>query len=227
MKDSSIIDFFKDILIPPLCSVCGKVDPGLLCQQCRSSIAEIGSKICNYCGQPLPVNPPNMSGCTFCKDENYSFFRHRSFALYKSGTKELIRKYKFKKIYGLKAIFAGFLKNTYNKYYKYEKIDYIDTVPGEHMKILCQALSKLIKIPFIDNVLRIRKTLKQRELDYFQRNSNIEGAFKVKDCLSISGKSLLLVDDVWTTGNTLSEMSRILKNSGAFKVYMLTLARRV
>ena len=57
--------------------------------------------------------------------------------------------------------------------------------------------------------------------------SNIEEAFKVKDCLSISGKSLLLVDDVWTTGNTLSEMSRILKNSGAFKVYMLTLARRV
>ncbi len=95
------------------------------------------------------------------------------------------------------------------------------------MKILCQALSKLIKIPFIGNIQCIRKTLKQRELDYFQRKSNIEEAFKVKDCLGISGKSLLLIDDVWTTGNTLNEISRILKNSGVFKVYILTLARRV
>ncbi len=79
----------------------------------------------------------------------------------------------------------------------------------------------------MDNMRRIRQTLKQRELDYFQRKSNIEEAFKVKDCLGISGKSLLLIDDVWTTGSTLSEVSRILKNSGALKVYLLTLARRV
>ena len=169
----------------------------------------------------------DMNGCTFCKNESYSFFRHRSFTFYSSGTKKIIRKYKYKKIYGLKSILADFLKNTYNKYYKYEKIDYMDTVPGEHMKILCQALSRLIGIPFIDNIGRIRRTFKQRELDYFQRKSNIEEAFKVKDCLSISGKSLLLVDDVWTTGSTLSEVSRILKDSGALKVYLLTLARRV
>ncbi len=139
----------------------------------------------------------------------------------------MIKKYKYKKIYDLKTIIADFLGNTYIKYYKYERIDYIDTVPGEHMKILCQALSKLIGIPFIDNILKIRKTLKQRGLDFFQRKSNIEGAFKVRDCLGISGKGVLLVDDVWTTGSTLSEISRILKNSGALKVYLLTLARRV
>ncbi len=227
MENSNIIDFFKDALIHPLGSVCGKVDPDLLCSGCRSGITEIGRNICNYCGRPLPVDSNSTGGCSFCRNEDYSFFRHRSFTVYASGAKKLIRKYKYKKIYGLKTIIADFLKNTYIKCYKYERIDYIDTVPGEHMKILCQALSKLIKIPFIDNIFRIRQTPKQRGLDYFQRKSNIEEAFKVKDCLSISGKSLLLVDDVWTTGSTLSEVSRILKNSGVFKVYLLTLARKV
>ena len=227
MENSNIIDFFKDTLIPPLCSVCGKVDPDLLCPGCRSGIIEIGRNICKYCGRPLPLDSKSPGGCSFCKNEDYSFFRHRSSTVYTSGVKKLIQKYKYKKIYSLKTIIAAFLRNTYIKCYKYEKIDYIDTVPGEHMKILCQTLSKLIRIPFIDNILRTRQTLKQRGLDYFQRKSNIEEAFKVKDCLSISGKSLLLVDDVWTTGSTLSEISRILKNSGALKVYLLTLARRV
>jgi len=118
-----------------------------------------------------------------------------------------------------------FLKQTYIRNYEYEKIDYIDTVPGKHMELLCRSLSKLIKIPFADNILRVRKIVKQQGLDFMQRKTNIKEAFKVKNCLLSSEKNLLLVDDVWTTGSTLGEIAGVLKRAGADRIYLLTLAR--
>ncbi|MBM3702195.1 MAG: ComF family protein, partial [Actinobacteria bacterium] len=139
--------------------------------------------------------------------------------------KRIIRKYKYNRIYDLKEVIAVFLKQTYIRNYEYEKIDYIDTVPGKHMEILCRSLSKLIKIPFADNILRVKKVIKQQGLDFMQRKTNIKEAFKVKNCLMSSGKNLLLVDDVWTTGSTLGEIAGVLKRAGADRIYLLTLAR--
>ena len=134
-------------------------------------------------------------------------------------------KYKYNRIYDLKEIIAVFLKQTYIRNYEYEKIDYIDTVPGKHMELLCRSLSKLIKIPFADNILRVRKIIKQQGLDFMQRKANIKEAFKVKNCLLSSKKNLLLVDDVWTTGSTLGEIAGVFKRAGADRIYLLTLAR--
>ena len=165
--------------------------------------------------------------CSFCKNEDFNFYRHRSFTIYGGVIKKIIRKYKYNRIYDLKEVTAGFLKLAYIGNYKYEKIDYIETVPGKHMEILCRLLSRLIKIPFAGNILRIKKIIKQQGLDYMQRKNNIKEAFKVKNCLLCSGKNLLLVDDVWTTGSTLVEISGILKKAGADRIYLLTLARGI
>jgi len=127
----------------------------------------------------------------------------------------------------LKEIIAGFLRQAYIKNYKYEKIDYIETVPGENMEIMAGTLSRLIKIPFAGNILRVKKVLKQQGLDIMQRKNNIKGAFKVKNCLLYPGENLLLVDDVWTTGSTLSEIAGVLKGAGADRIYLLTLARGI
>lgn len=216
---------FKDIIIPPICTVCGKISPELLCQHCASEIEEIGNKICGYCGRPLSLNNYSSNGCNYCRDKDFSFYRHRSFAIYKGKIKKIITKYKYGRIYALKEIIAAFLNRTYTKNYRSEKIDYIDTVPGEHMESLCRRLSKLIKIPFAGNILTVRETLKQQGLDSIQRRSNIRGAFKVKNCVLLWRKNLMLVDDVWTTGSTLNEIAGILKKAGADKVYLLTFAR--
>ena len=95
------------------------------------------------------------------------------------------------------------------------------------MELLCRSLSKLIKIPFADNILRVKKVIKQQGLDFMQRKTNIKEAFKVKNCLLCSGKNLLLVDDVWTTGSTLGEIAGVLKRAGADRIYLLTLARGI
>lgn len=163
--------------------------------------------------------------CSFCKNEDFNFYRHRSFTIYEGEIKKIIKKYKYKKIYDLKEVIAGFLEKAYFRNYKYEKIDYMDTVPGEHMEMLCRSLSGLIKIPFAGNILSIKKIIKQQGLDYMQRKINIKEAFKVKNCMLSYGKNILLVDDVWTTGSTLVEISGILKRAGADRIYLLTIAR--
>jgi len=218
-------NILKDIFIPPLCAVCGKVGSELICRRCISKIKEIGDQVCDYCGRPLSRIDSGNESCSFCKNEDFHFYRHRSFTIYEGEIRKIIRKYKYNKIYDLKEIIAGFLERAYFINYKHEKIDYMDTVPGEHMEILCRSLSGLIKIPFAGNILSVKKIIKQQGLDYIQRKNNIKEAFKVKNCTLSYGKNILLVDDVWTTGSTLMEISGILKRAGADKIYLLTIAR--
>ena len=225
--NKSFLNIFKDIIAPPLCAVCGKIDAELLCNHCLSRIKEIKDNICSYCGRPLSRSIIDSKRCNFCKKEDFSFYKHRSFAVYSGEIKKIIKKYKYNKIYALKEIITIFLKHTYAKNYRYEKIDYMETVPGEHMEILCELLSRLIKIPFIGNIMRVRKIAKQQNLDFTQRRNNIKGAFKIKNCLLCSGKNILVVDDVWTTGSTIKEVADVLKKAGADKIYLLTLARGI
>jgi competence protein ComFC len=226
-NNRNLIDIFKDIIIPPICAACGKISFEPLCRECASVIEEIKNKVCRYCGRPLYLGDLESRRCNYCRDEDFKFYRHRSFAIYKGKIKQIITKYKYKRINALKEIIIAFLARTYIKNYKYEKIDYMDTVPGEHMKILCRGLSKSINKPFAGNILRVREALKQQGLDSLQRKSNIKGAFKVKDCLLARNKNIMLVDDVWTTGSTLNEIAGILKRAGAAKIYLLTFARRI
>jgi len=93
------------------------------------------------------------------------------------------------------------------------------------MQILAEDLSKITRIPFLNNIIKIRDTLKQQKLDYYRRKINLTDAFKVRNCLFSYDKNILLIDDVWTTGSTLNEISSILKKSKANKIYLLTLAR--
>ena len=120
---------------------------------------------------------------------------------------------------------SGFLYKTYRKYFNSEQVDYVETVPGEHTKKLAERFSKIVKIPFKNNIIKIRDTRKQSGLDLGARKINILDAFKLKDCLVYKDKNVLILDDVWTTGSTLKEVFRIVHQGGARKVFLLTLAR--
>ena len=93
------------------------------------------------------------------------------------------------------------------------------------MQVIAARLSNVLNIPFINNIIKIKKTSRQQKLNLFQRKSNLKEAFKVRDNLLVYGKNILLIDDVWTTGATLNEISSVLKKSGANKIYLLTIAR--
>jgi competence protein ComFC len=199
------------------------------------------------------VKPAGISGddfksdnklkCSICKNSEFQFYKLRSFGLYTGVLKELIIKFKYKKIYMLAPVLCSFLKEAFLDYYKDEKIDYIETVPDftdkrtnsistfyygvNHMQMLADLLSGEIKLPYANNLIKIKKTLRQQNLGMYERKVNLEGAFKVTDVLKAVKKNILLIDDVWTTGNTLNEISKTLKKCGADKIYLLTIARAI
>ena len=92
-------------------------------------------------------------------------------------------------------------------------------------QLLAQELVKSLGLPLeFNNVIRTRNTQFQARLSEKERWTNIEGAFKIKHPKKFDGKNVLIVDDLLTTGATASEIARILKESGAQKVGVLTLA---
>jgi ComF family protein len=91
---------------------------------------------------------------------------------------------------------------------------------------IARELSKSLKIPFLENILmKIKTTLPQVELSEKERRENVRGSFFVKNKDSIKGKKILLVDDIYTTGSTMEEAARILRESGAKEVIGIVIAR--
>jgi competence protein ComFC len=181
--------------------------------------------------------------CKSCSEYGYNFYRLRSFGLYGGILKKLIIKFKYGKIHTLAPILSGFLKKAYLENYLNDEINYIETVPDfaafngrtagaasfpdNHMQILVKIFSRETGIPYSDNIIKIKKTLRQQNLGMYERTLNLEDAFKVVNVLKAVKKNILLIDDVWTTGNTLNEISKVLKNCGAQKIYLLTIARSI
>jgi len=94
--------------------------------------------------------------------------------------------------------------------------------------VLAKVITRKFKITFTeDNLLRTKHTSPQTELKRFERLNNLKGAFKLKNPERIRGKTILLFDDVFTTGSTLNECAFCLRRAGAAKVGVLTLARAV
>ena len=270
----------NNIFFPEICSSCGEINDGFLCEKCRNSIIEIKKISCHLCGAPFvsdkhefpsndkssfllsdelfqksqnpKINPKlqkichpkkDYKCCRSCRDGDYSFHKLRSFGLYTGVLKKLIIKFKYRRIFTLAPVLNGFLKKVYIENFADKKIDYVDTVPDfldfksslalpafydeNHMKILAELFAAEIGIPYGGNILKIKKTSKQQNLGEYERKVNLEGAFKAADMLRAYKKNILLVDDVWTTGNTLNQISKALKNCGAQKIYLLTIARTI
>ncbi len=91
---------------------------------------------------------------------------------------------------------------------------------------LAKELSSVSRAPLLTNVLlKTASTKSQMELSKSEREENLRGVFLVKNAEKITNKKILLVDDVYTTGSTMNECARILKEAGAKSVYGLALAR--
>ena len=124
----------------------------------------------------------------------------------------------------------------FEEFYGKIPIDFIVPVPlhkkrlqereFNQAKLICEELSRAKKIAICEEaVLRIRKTPPQTQLNRAQRRHNIKGAFKYNDEMTISNATILVVDDVMTTGATVNEVCAMLKKGKPNALYVLTLAR--
>ena len=213
------------------CLVCGReiFENEHFCKDCYKELPFIRGPICNHCGRQLNSF---QNYCTTCKGVLTNVDLARSVFNYDKPISTLIRKAKY---YNGRYILDTFSEYLFLAYCKnYINADVICCVPMteksfrkrgyNQSKILAQGVAERVGIPFTDCVLKIKETKRQAKLDRENRLKNLVGAYKVTRKKEISGKRVLIVDDVSTTGATSEALAQKLKKAGASEVYLLTIA---
>ncbi len=210
------------------CDICGAETFGdNLCADCLEKVTFNNKNTCPVCGRK--TSRPEI--CMECKSKPPLYKKAVSPFVYENGVTVLVYKFKNGKPY-LKNFFADKIAETL---VGFPKIDCMVYVPLARLsaikrgynqsKLLATCLSKRILTPVIKNaIVRVKSAHAQKRLSVKQRKDNVKGAFKVNKREEIKGKSVLIVDDVMTTGSTVDELSRILIAAGAKKVYVATVA---
>ncbi len=211
-KLKKIIDILLDIIYPKKCIFCEEVIPILqednVCKRCYMDIDFI-----DYDKMPFL--------------HLFEYNEKTKFAIYRL-------KYYDKSSYAIE-----FAKMMYNKFSKLSVIDEYDLVVYVPMylrkkktrgydqaELLALHFSKLAGIPISqNNLIRTRNTIAQSKVSFEERKSNVEAAFSVQNREEFLNKSVILIDDIFTTGSTMFECASALKKAGACNICFYTLAK--
>jgi len=234
-KPIKVFKTFLDIVLPPVCYMCGKSCSSKygLCDFCLEKIHPIPPPHCQKCGRRVTTSE---SLCAECIAKKSCVERGWSCCHYKDTIKECIHLFKYRGYVGLVDIFKDVMAGFIKKHRIHEEVNFIVPVPiyatkkrertYNHAEVLARSLSKFFVIPMdTKNLKKIKWTQSQSELGKEKRLKNVKDTFLAVDRNVFSGKSILLVDDVYTTGATIDECAKILLLAGAGKVFSLVLAR--
>jgi ComF family protein len=226
-----------------------------LCFSCRKSITDLTAPMCYVCGEPfnnMNSQGRSSSHCGECLKNKPQYSLARSGFAYDGKLQHAIHHFKYNGQTILAPMLASLAAPTLNNLVEttsdntaagrgLARFDTIVPVPlhknrlrkrgfNQSLLLVRELLRQSLRLgrPRLDhlNLQRIKDTRSQIELTGKQRAENVKNAFTIKNATTFKGKKVLLVDDVYTTGATIRECSKVLANSGA-EVFALTLARVV
>ncbi len=227
-----------DVLLPPRCIATGDIveAPGLLSPSAWSALTFIENPLCTTCGLPFAFAAPLGSICASCIDLEPVFDRARSAVVYNDASRKLVIDFKYGDKLHFAQTFAPWMMRAGESLL--EETDALIPVPLHPRRLwmrrfnqsalLAQVIAKRAgKGCLPDGLIRLRHTVPQKGLSRGHRSDNVKNAFAVNGryLADIRGKSMLLIDDVFTSGATLNECARTLKKHGAASVHVLTIAR--
>lgn len=220
--------YVLDLIFPPRCIVCSHLGTWL-CAECSSDLPYIAGTVCCRCG--IPLQQGHL--CARCERDPLSLERIHSVFLFQGPLRVAVHRLKYR---NGRAV-AGPLGRLMAEWWEEQQIpvDVIVPVPLHPRRLrergynqatlLAQVLGRRMERPVrAKAVERVRHTRSQMRLDAAERRSNVAGAFQCLDD-RISGRKVLLIDDVCTTGATLDACAKALQEAGATWVQALTLAR--
>lgn len=225
---------FTELLFPRRCPVCDDiVKPWgeLCCPECARKLQYLGGNYCMKCGKGL--SRQEMEYCHDCRKYTHKFIRGRSLYRYESVAGSLFRfKYQGRQEY---ADFWGEeLYRHLGSDIRAMRAEAIVPVPLHKSRLnergynqaalLGKALAKRMHIPYLDNiVVRYKKTVPQKQLSYAERQNNLKKAFKLS-VNDVKLNTVIIIDDIYTTGSTVDALSEVFLENGVGKVYVITLA---
>lgn len=219
------------MLYPKKCPLCHQVlkeKQQMVCPYCSEKIRPISGPRCMKCGRPVKMEE---ECCEDCKKGVHHFTEGRSIFLYGAVWRQSLVRFKY---YGCREYGDFYAKAMYvfgKKYLDRWKPELLVPVPLYSRKkrmrgfnqaaYLAEQLSRFTGIPWEEQLVqKIRSTKSQKKLNAIQRRQNLKDAYLVKR--KLPGISVLVVDDVYTTGSTMDAMAMCLLEAGAREVYFLT-----
>lgn len=228
-----LYDYLLDLVYPPVCVNCQAKD-SWLCPDCWHQIKFLPTTVCRSCG--LVILNDHQSICLGCQRLHLQYVdRLRSATLFidDNPIQQAIHSLKYHNHRAVATILGKMLIEAYQRYQL--QVDVIVPVPlyssrikergYNHSELLAKELSQTTNLPLnTTNLQRIRFTPAQVTLKAEARRLNVKGAFVCHNA-SFTGQTILLIDDVCTTGSTLEACALALKEAGGASVVALTLAR--
>lgn len=224
----SLLNFF----LPSRCILCGKIIivktfiyP--VCQTCELKQIKKRKIKCSKCSYPL-ISETEL--CLRCRDSEFSFLYNRSIFNYSGDIKELIYQYKFKNCKNLAYFFSKYLSDYLLNYFPGIVII---PVPGrkivrkqkgwEHIDLISKILKNKYKLP-VQKLLKRKGKKAQKTLSREKRAENIRKSISFCKKIKNIPKTVVLMDDIFTTGTTINECTDILKSAGVDNIYSITIA---
>lgn len=235
----TLVTALLDFLFPPLCHVCGSFIPRAgrlhICPSCRERMPGPAQPLCPCCGIPF-AGAGDDHPCASCLKRPPPFQAARAALLHEGPGRDLIHAFKYNARTRLRRPLGLLAVERLTKFVACRRPELIVPVPlhvrrlrsrGFNQALLVgQLLAAEWRIPLCRQALtRVRWTEPQITLAAELRRKNVRNAFRVPDTSLVSGKRVLLLDDVFTTGSTVEECSRMLNRAGAEEVLVITLSR--
>lgn len=237
---SSIVDF----VLPPACAFCTRdlqhdfeatVDGINLCGKCRKNFTSDARSACVKCGSPVGPYVDTTQGCPECSRRKFQFDQVIRLGIYEDSLRTACIRGKSRGAEALAAALASFHHKKQQVQFEEFAPDVIVPVPqfwmhwftkphhqaltmaevlAERLEITCDARS----------VRKPRLTIDQSSLPRSKRLTNLKHAYSVRRKHKLSGKRVLIVDDILTTGTTSNEVAKVLRKAGASSVAAAVIA---
>ena len=225
-----------DLVFPPACQVCRTPGVFPLCGACRAGFRAIRPPICQKCGKPLRGSPDLVFTCIPCRHRRLRFTCARAAGVYEGALREAIHALKFGGRRALAEPLGTMMVEVAATDERLSSAELVVPVPlhasrlrergFNQSEMLAVEIAQGLDRPLCTNLLeRTRLTAPQSGLLLDDRRANVRGAF-TRTALTWAGR-ILLVDDVISTGSTVSECARALRGCGASEVCVLTVAMAV
>lgn len=233
---SEVLRCAIDFILPQSCLVCRKELEGPpVCNDCLDLIPVVPSPRCPVCGRPTPrvrsLQP--VPRCRWCRGRA-ELDRGRAWTLFVPPLDRIVHHFKYRQGLGLGRILGLGMTLVMRHDPVLARSDLIVPVPlywlkkmrrgYDQARILARVVGRETGVPVGDALRRTRFTRTQTKLPARRRPGNVRDAFRLRRGFDVTGMKVVVVDDVMTTGATIRECARVLKDAGAEKVYSLVAA---
>lgn len=226
------MQFLISVFFPNRCIFCGElIDPFEdICESCVENLPFIKGEICLHCGAA-------KEDCSCNKRHSHFYESVASPLYYKDEVKSCIQRYKFRDERNIGKALAKLMADTLIERFDDIDFDYVTYIPMYRKKerkrgfnqsrLLAREISELCGIPFADKmIIKLYDTDNQHDCTRLERTGNLIGAFDISSHFDLTDKTVLLIDDIKTSGATLNECGKMLYLNGANRVICLTAALR-